>query len=245
MKTIQHLFICVLSGDLEGKEYPLADKPLLIGRNTGDIPLPDKNVSKNHALIEKDADGLWNIVDQNSSNGILYNGKKHKSIHIKEGMEFSIGKTKLSIFSKKKKEGSSQKTPSDDKPTPQSSPEELNHIISTLKERLDLVKNKNEVSLNEFSQPLKLKFLSGIFTPEVWTLDYGPRTIGPESVDLCLPEDDLTPAHFIIDTKENEFWFETKFSKQITINGEYLDKKKLISGDIIYFGESALEVVID
>jgi diguanylate cyclase (GGDEF)-like protein len=63
------------SGPTMGCRYPLADRPLVIGR--GDdcaIRLADHSVSRKHALIEPSTDGYC-VSDQHSTNGTFVNDK--------------------------------------------------------------------------------------------------------------------------------------------------------------------------
>jgi diguanylate cyclase (GGDEF)-like protein len=63
------------SGPTMGCRYPLADRPLVIGRgDETDIKLADHSVSRKHALIEPSAEGYY-VSDQNSTNGTFVNDR--------------------------------------------------------------------------------------------------------------------------------------------------------------------------
>jgi two-component system, cell cycle response regulator len=63
------------SGPTMGCRYPLADRPLFIGRGDDcDIRLTDHSVSRKHALIEPSAEG-YHVSDQHSTNGTFVNDK--------------------------------------------------------------------------------------------------------------------------------------------------------------------------
>ena len=64
------------SGPTMGCRYPLADRPLVIGRGEeSDIRLNDHSVSRRHALIEPTQEGYY-VSDQHSTNGTFVNDKQ-------------------------------------------------------------------------------------------------------------------------------------------------------------------------
>lgn len=81
--------------DKEGKKstFALGNKPVKIGRVEGnDLVLDDSLVSRNHATIEKTADG-YQITDPRSSNGTFLNGddiRKKGAIPLKHNDEIAI-----------------------------------------------------------------------------------------------------------------------------------------------------------
>jgi pSer/pThr/pTyr-binding forkhead associated (FHA) protein/tetratricopeptide (TPR) repeat protein len=70
----------------------LGAAPLAIGRDaTNDIPLADPAVSRRHARIEPTAPGAYRIVDLESGNGILHQGRRVDSLALYPGCEVEIG----------------------------------------------------------------------------------------------------------------------------------------------------------
>jgi two-component system, cell cycle response regulator len=64
------------SGPTMGCRYPLADRPLVIGRGEdSDIRLNDHSVSRRHAIIEPTPEGYY-VCDQQSTNGTFVNDKQ-------------------------------------------------------------------------------------------------------------------------------------------------------------------------
>ncbi|HPC93786.1 MAG TPA: FHA domain-containing protein [Sedimentisphaerales bacterium] len=62
--------------DGETKEYQFAQGPIEIGRAAGNhVFLPDRTVSKKHAVIVCDGDGRWEIQDLGSANKTYLNGE--------------------------------------------------------------------------------------------------------------------------------------------------------------------------
>ncbi|HJZ57486.1 MAG TPA: GGDEF domain-containing protein [Gemmataceae bacterium] len=64
------------SGPSMGCRYPLADKPVMLGRSEDcDIRIQDNSVSRKHARIEPSPDGYF-VNDQQSTNGTFVNDKQ-------------------------------------------------------------------------------------------------------------------------------------------------------------------------
>ena len=64
----------MLRGD--GGIYPLGAAELLIGRHpSADIPFPDGEISRFHALITL-SNGCWQIEDLGAANGVSVNGRR-------------------------------------------------------------------------------------------------------------------------------------------------------------------------
>lgn len=67
----------------------------LIGRSTAcNVPLVDESVSREHAVILRDADEFL-IEDLQSTNGIRVNGKKVRSAALQHGDEIQVGQTQI------------------------------------------------------------------------------------------------------------------------------------------------------
>lgn len=80
---------------------PLTSARYLIGRGDGcDILLPEDDgaVSRRHALLERDSNEDWSIIDLHSSNGTVVNGRKilDKRILI-DGDRISVGKSVMTM----------------------------------------------------------------------------------------------------------------------------------------------------
>jgi len=77
----------------------LTEPRYLIGRGDGcQILLPegDGAVSRRHALLERDPQGVWSIVDLGSRNGTLVNGERVTDRHsLSDGDRISVGKSQI------------------------------------------------------------------------------------------------------------------------------------------------------
>lgn len=89
-----------LSISLDGEvflEVPVAGEKLLIGRHSfNDICLRDHSVSRHHAIIVPSGP-VWVIVDLNSTNGTLVNGRKVRQQVLNGGDEIAIGRFDLAF----------------------------------------------------------------------------------------------------------------------------------------------------
>ena len=77
--------------DGETKEFQFAQGPIQIGRAAdSQVLLPDRTVSKKHALIACDGDGKWHVQDLGSANKTFVNGEAVKAVEIKTGDTIQI-----------------------------------------------------------------------------------------------------------------------------------------------------------
>ncbi len=91
----------VLSSDLEGlagREIPFTDGPLVIGRAEDcAVVLKDKRISRRHARIEADADGV-RLLDMGSANGIFVGKDRVAELRLGHGVRFRIGGTEFEFI---------------------------------------------------------------------------------------------------------------------------------------------------
>ena len=68
------------------KEFQFSGGPISIGRGTDNkVFLPDKGVSREHAIIHNEGDGKWIIEDLDSANKTYVNNKEIRKTEIKHG----------------------------------------------------------------------------------------------------------------------------------------------------------------
>jgi hypothetical protein len=87
-----------ISGKYQGGEFPVvADKQIIVGRSSDlDMVLVEDMVSRKHARIVLQSDGIW-IEDLGSTNGTFVNGEKIKRSRLKEGDRVLIGTSILKV----------------------------------------------------------------------------------------------------------------------------------------------------
>jgi hypothetical protein len=70
-----------------------------IGRSlTGDLRLDDPTVSRRHALLGRQSDGV-RLLDDRSLNGVFVNGERMEWTILKDGDEIEIGRYRLNFIS--------------------------------------------------------------------------------------------------------------------------------------------------
>lgn len=75
-----------------GTRYPLSGVSLLIGRDpAADITINNPFVSRNHACIQPNSVGGYDVVDLQSTNGVYVNENRSKSVKLKDGDYLRIG----------------------------------------------------------------------------------------------------------------------------------------------------------
>ena len=80
-------------------EFPVSEKPVLIGRTAGQLRVDDVRCSRMHAALAVKADGTVWLRDLDSSNGTYLRGKKIRETQITAGTEIRIGQTNIIILS--------------------------------------------------------------------------------------------------------------------------------------------------
>ena len=77
--------------------YRLDGPAIVLGRSRQcDVVINDPNVSRRHAEVRREADG-YVVVDLESTNGILVNGRGVKRVALADGDRLQLGTTSLSF----------------------------------------------------------------------------------------------------------------------------------------------------
>jgi len=83
--------LVVLSGRLQGTDYPIERASTVVGRGPGvDLAFDDETLSRQHASIEF-AGGALRLRDLGSLNGVSLNGGAVKTGELKHGDRFQLG----------------------------------------------------------------------------------------------------------------------------------------------------------
>jgi signal transduction histidine kinase/pSer/pThr/pTyr-binding forkhead associated (FHA) protein len=91
------LTLLVLQGPDKGRRFELPDAPVLIGRDSRQLPITDNTVSRRHAELLP-GEGIWVLRDMGSSNGSYVNGTRVDNRYtLKLGDQIRVGRT-LMVF---------------------------------------------------------------------------------------------------------------------------------------------------
>jgi hypothetical protein len=80
---------------VNGKRHEVAGSRALLGRSKEcDIRISDPNVSRRHAEVRQEGSAYW-IVDLDSTNGVLVNGRRQKRAKLDDGDKITLGSTEI------------------------------------------------------------------------------------------------------------------------------------------------------
>lgn len=83
--------------DGDAKRLPLIDAEIRFGRSSdNEVVLPDYSVSRRHAILHREPDGFY-IADQNSTNGVVVNGKNVQRSIVRAGDLIKIGIFEITV----------------------------------------------------------------------------------------------------------------------------------------------------
>lgn len=90
--------LVVRQSDGATKEFRFTEGPISLGRAADNqVFLPDKTVSKLHALISSTEDGKWLVEDKGSANKTYLNGEEIQKAELKTGDRLSISDFTIEI----------------------------------------------------------------------------------------------------------------------------------------------------
>lgn len=98
-KSLNFPMLVVIKGPNSGARYLIDKNIISIGRNiNSDVFLDDVTISRNHVKIINDQ-GLYTIIDLESTNGTYINGSREKEKILKNNDEIQIGRIKMVFLS--------------------------------------------------------------------------------------------------------------------------------------------------
>ena len=80
----------VLQGPDKGRTFRVMSESAVIGRKGDQIPLSDRTVSRRHALVVRQPDGV-RVLDDRSLNGVFVNGERVEWSPLRDGDEIVLG----------------------------------------------------------------------------------------------------------------------------------------------------------
>jgi pSer/pThr/pTyr-binding forkhead associated (FHA) protein len=231
------LYLEVTQGTSQGARFPIR-AGARIGRATGEIIIPDKKISSLHAQIEGE-DGRFVLVDRGSSNGLLINNQRVKSIVLAQGVKFTLGRTTLQVIEYAEDlEGTGLGLQQNNQAISQGWQETLAKDIPLL-----VAQNSPDIiNVQAFTQPIKLEFTGGNQANHVVVIAYGPRKFGSDVLDIELRDKSSPFLAFEISPDGNQARFTTTDFNAVSLNDRRVSTEILRDGDVIRVGSTELKV---
>lgn len=257
------LILRIKSRDGQTAEVPIS-AGIIIGRAPSvQIQLDDPKLSARHAQIEINAKGQFILKDLGSTNGIRVNDQRVPQVELEPGARFRMGYTEFAVDevkaqSKAKETEAPPKPPKSAKAVPKSAPPKVpmaektpappppppkwsDYFVKFVTASLKKIKDSPR-PLHPFQRILKLNIIRGLQAETVWTLGYGPREIGPASVDLVLEESSAPPICFTVEADGPNIIFKTDHPQLVKLNEKSVKSDTLKSGDVISIAETRITV---
>lgn len=238
-------FLKVLSGPEEGRNIPLEDSAMMIGRRHGDIIIPDPLISSKHAKIFKLDDG-WYIEDLHSTNGLTVGGKLTQRVKLTPGVEIVIGNSTMVLFI-----GSPVKPA----PKPLQQPQQTSPKIELawlLDEELE--SDKHAAGLDTIANDLRvppnfladIEVVNGVDRGKVFPVNAGTMVIGRQYGEIPLSDPEISRKHAVLEIFSRDMIFlkDLGSTNGTYHNGRNIQRSKMQTTDTIGLGSSLLKLRI-
>ncbi len=257
----------IMNGPKSNQVVPIK-AGLTIGRSADMVlAFDDAKMSSKHVQFTLTAQG-WVVSDLGSKNGFRFNSAKTKKTVIVPGSYLKIGDTEFQVIEletpPEAPTKTSKKTITTKAPVPEASvtgmtlppiEEATPRAVAPVKiERIDWpeyfaqfvqmsaekVKSRpREVA--PFRRAVQLNIMKGLQSETVWTLGYGPREVGPHSVDLVIEDPGAPPICFSVYEKNDDIYFVTDRPDVVLLNNASVKTDTLEDGDLISFASTTIK----
>jgi len=214
---------------------------LMIGRSKGQIILPDSKVSSLHAMVERQRDGSLSLVDQSSRNGIVVNKKRMCFVRLAHGVSFAVGRTTFTVVEIENTHATVV-TDDDDIETKATIDTWQKHLWDLATAAAGDLKINKKKQVTPFEPALELEIIQGRQFKTKWTLGYGPRFIGPLSMEFPLLEPHSPEICFAVRQSKKGPEFITQHPDKVLLNGKPKKTEILKSGDEISIHDTKIKV---
>ena len=204
------LFFEVTSGDREGSRFEIRDGTS-IGRKGTDVVIRDSKISSRHASVEERDHGFY-LIDAGSSNGLKIDGKRVIEVHLLPGVAIQLGRTFLTVIDLDEVGEAAEK------PVVRNWQETVVQIVNRMEKALEKTRTASD-QIRMFTKPVELTAVAGPQTGQTWTIVYGPREIGSESLDIRLLEEGIPNSAFQIEQSNSGVMLKTEHADKISLNG--------------------------
>lgn len=221
--------LTIIEGDSQGIHRKLKEDKLVIGRRGADLALEDKAVSRRHCRIEKRGEA-WFVIDLDSKNGTLVNGKKVTESMLHHLDEIKVGNARL-LFAESEAQ--------DDR-----APQELSQ------KSLDATRADDKAKEPELKLPkgrdFFLEYMTGPKKGRSIKFAKGRVIIGRGAeADVDIDDKGVSRKHAMIELQSREQIYISDLASQngTWLNGMRIRMTKLIHGDKLRFGNTVLKFI--
>jgi pSer/pThr/pTyr-binding forkhead associated (FHA) protein len=249
--------LTVVEGVDEGLSVRLENPQAMIGRKDCDLTLHDRKVSHQHAALEISGDEV-KIIDLESRNGILVNGKKVSRARLSNLDEIRMGFTKIKVLIVEDLNAFKNRN----------SPDEVNRTVTEPKAREprrrdihsmidDELKRFSKWDLSPETESMEepeishrgcvLEVLEGPDAGKRIRIEKSGTTLGRGKADISFGDSDISRIHATIDIYGKGHAVIRDLG---STNGTYVNKKKiteakLADGDRIQLGGTLCRFVVE
>lgn len=211
----------VLDGRNKGRRIPLRNG-LVIGRNIDSLVFDDEEMAELHAVITSDSKKTWNI-ECLSSNLLRLGFDEVGRVKLIAGVVFNMGQTGFKVVQREGRQVG----------------------LWTQEIKTWLENNPGQrvpSSIFLFLRPIRLSFIQGPQYEEIYTLSYGPRELGHNSLDLNIRDPSAPPKVARFFQVTDQVYIENLAGDKATINGAPFDQHLVTNGDKLKVGSNVIEL---
>lgn len=244
----------VVKGKASEEIIPIRGDRLVMGRRSGEVILPDREVSGTHAELSRTPKGFV-LRDLGSTNGTFLNGQQIKEELLHNGDELAIGRFLL-IFEETRARDTAQSRSRfplglfDGR-------EDFAWLGASIEDSCPAGFEADGTSLLELSastvelrlpaqSAVQLEMVGGPEKGKIIPLTRGNVVLGRYGTDIVLKDQDVSRRHTIIDVfgRDQIFLRDLGSTNGCFVNGTRVDFCKLQSGDTIVLGRSVMQLVV-
>lgn len=204
----------------------------VFGRASVPVQIDDPKVSSYHAKYELSENNEPLIVDLGSRNQLrMESGEFVKSFRLSPGARLYLGSTEIEVLEYLD-------------PLPEKGSKDLDsldYFLNFMDKSKEMIKSRPQ-PIKPFSPLVRLSVITGPQSGATWSLGYGPRFVGPNSIDMALHEPGLPEICFEIDYQLSDFLFYTEHPSLVLLNGTKVKSEKLYAGDVITMLNTSIKV---
>lgn len=220
---LMRLELEVLDGKNKGRRIALRNG-LVIGRNIDALVFEDDEMDELHAIINSDSKKSWNI-ECLGENKLRLGFEEVVRVKLITGLVFNMGQTGFKVVHRAGRA-----------------------IESWLGEIKQWLENnpgqRTHTDLTLFLRPVRLSFIQGAQYEEIYTLSYGPRELGHNSLDLNIKDPSVPSQVAKFFQITDQIYIENLAGEKVTLNGAPFDQALVSNGDKLKVGSNVIELSV-